>query len=194
MRSLALVLTLIALQPAPAQSPADVEATTVTGTVELSPNAAYRAALVAARDEHVRLLRQRGSEWLQEHKPIWLPPFAVDRALDEWLRRQQSRTEVRPLDRSDRVRDHGFGKSWQTTVTIAADARDVHRAESDLRRALRSTKRSFLVTCGGTVLFWGLLSLLTMWFDRLTRGYMTWRLRVLAIAVGTALPSLAFLA
>jgi len=49
-----------------------------------------------------------------------------------------------------------------------------------------------VVWCGGTVILWAALALLCGWLDRLTRGYMSGRLRLLFSGVGLGLPAIAF--
>ena len=45
---------------------------------------------------------------------------------------------------------------------------------------------------GGAVAFaWATLALAVGWFDRLSRGYMTGRLRLLGVLLGVAVPAIA---
>lgn len=170
-----------------------IDAVAVRGTAELTSAAAYGAARAAAVLHQKAQWRERGDRLVVENRPVWLPKHLADRAVDRWIAMQAEESMLRVVDREDRERDHEFGKSYQTTLWICEDQANVTRGEKALRRELDQTRRRTVVLAGGTVGLWAVLAFAVHWIDRLSRGYMTGRLRVLGLMVGVAVPSLAFL-
>lgn len=161
-----------------------------TGTVELTPAEAFESAREQA-DTGMRMQLERAAQTLAS-QPFWLPDFVANAVRERWLDRQACLYEVEVVDRSDVIRDHGFGKSFQTHLLVA----NVEPSKSEQRRLSRSMRDAgylFLAKCGGTVALWFLLALAFWWVDRLSRGYMSGRLRLLAVGAGLVIPGVAFL-
>ena len=168
-------------------------ASAVCGAAELTPVAAYDSARQRATQQVRDRWQQRAEATFVAERPFWLPEFVA---------RERVRTIVRDLpleplclvvDREDRERQHEFGSSWQTTLWVAEDPQLAQRLERDLRSCQRALERSTLRRFGVTVVGWALLALGVGWFDRLTRGYATGRLRLLGFLLGSALPAFLFL-
>lgn len=169
------------------------EAVSVRGPAELSAAEAFESA----RTRVDELLRQRwhkrAERMIIDQRPFWLPRAVVERAVSQWLARQAIRRPVSLVDREDRVREHEFGTSYQTTLWVAENHRDVRRGQRGLQRVLDGLTERSLATAGGTILFWVVLAMALGWIDRLSRGYMTGRLFALGILLGAVVPSAAFL-
>ncbi|MHC5062844.1 MAG: hypothetical protein ACYTG5_02585 [Planctomycetota bacterium] len=164
----------------------------VSGLPELTPAEADDSALEQANEEMRRHLAEKGAEVISRATPIWLPEFVERKVLTRWLNRQRISKTFEVLD-DDRIpRDHGHSMSYQTHLVIRRDADRLERSYDRLRRDTANQGESFLVKCGGTVILWAVLALLCGWMDRLTRGYMTTRLRLLFSGLGFSLPALAF--
>ena len=158
----------------------------VEGSLELTRAEAEAAALRAAHDE----VRLRNTEFGQEVAgrcaPFWLPGFVVDREVASWTEQAGVR-DLRVLERATEVRRYSYGDAYQTTLRVAAgNGAEVSGGGTGLERRLHSVGKEFLVKCGGVAAWWGLLALLSSWLDRLSRGYMTWRLRLLALGLAIA--------
>ena len=166
----------------------------VSGTAELTPNEAFQTAIDRVQEANRERLRAQGTRIVAAQKPFWLPAFVTDRVLEDWLRRaERSGATPRVLAREDKVRDHGFGNSYQTWLLVEPEPAGASPGDGRLMGALRQSSRLFVLKCGGTVLLWGFLALVGTWLDRLTRGYMTGRLRLIGWALGIAIPTIAFL-
>ena len=76
---------------------------------------------------------------------------------------------------------------------MAEDARTTQRLEQRLRRVLSQLERGTAVRLGGVAASWTLLIVLLGWLDRLSRGYMTGRLRLVGLLGGVIVPVVAFL-
>ncbi|MCC6671533.1 MAG: hypothetical protein IT458_10760 [Planctomycetes bacterium] len=193
MLGLALLLALTTQDDPQARQPLPREAVAVVGTIELTEPAALDAALRVAREALTVRQREEAGRVLSEVAPRWLPSFVRDRVLERAAARASRDDTLRILDRQDRIRDHGFGPSYQTTLWIAP----VEGAGADLRRSIardaRTETKEFLAKCACIVALWGVLLVGVGWFDRLTRGYMTGRLRLLGGAVGLVAPTLLLL-
>ena len=189
------LLTCLACLP---QEPVLAAATTtsavaVRGDAELSPAAAFASAEDRVED-HVRTVwRERASRAIEQQRPFWLPQLLADEAVRRWLVDLQPRQLVHVVDREDREREHEFGNSWQTTLWVAEDARAVERSEQRLRGELRRLERTTVMKFGGVAAGWTLLVVSLAWLDRLSRGYMTGRLRTVGLLLGAAIPVTAFL-
>lgn len=168
-------------------------ASTVTGRVELTPAAARAAAIDAAvaglRDE----LERRGSELAEAASPVWLPSFVTDSTLHRWLSSLELERGVEIVDGRIEDRDHGSYRSYQAHLRVRPDEGMVSKSLARLRRLVDDAGERFLGTCGATTLLWGVLAFAYLWMDRLTRGYMTWRLRGLFASIAIAVPAVAFL-
>jgi hypothetical protein len=197
-----LFATLILASVAAGQSPGGhsrlesqgaVDTVAIRGTTELTSAEAYGSARHVAIDHLEARWRERSERLIAEGRPFWLPEVLCSRAVDRWIARQAGERALCVVDREDREREHEFGKSFQTTLWIAEAPAEVNRGETQLRRELHRTRQQAVVLAGGTVGLWAVLAFAVSWIDRLSRGYMTARLRVLGLLVGVAVPSLAFL-
>lgn len=175
----------------PQVHPADAVA--VRGETELDPAAAFASARRKAA-EHVRDgWSLRADEALDQHRPFWLPDFLAQEAVRRWLADLPIDDLVKVVDREDRQREHEFGSSYQTTLWVTEEPRAVQRGERDLKNRLRRLERTTAVKYGGVAAGWIVMALAVGWLDRLSRGYMTGRLRAIGFLGGLALPVLAFL-
>jgi hypothetical protein len=169
------------------------EAVAVRGEAELSPADAFDSARRRAED-HVRgRWQDRVDHLIESQRPFWLPAPLAEHAMSRWVADLPVRDLVTLVDREDAQRQHEFGDSWQTTLWVAEDRRHVDQRERQLRREWRRLEQSTAVKYGGIVGGWVGLALLIGWLDRLSRGYMTGRLRLLGFLGGVAVPALAFL-
>lgn len=191
-----LALLLAACLPLAPQQPDTAvvaDAVAVRGDAELDPAAAYASARRKA-EEHVReLWTERAERAVEGQRPFWLPDLVAREAVRRWLADLPVDRLVRFVDREDRERDHEFGSSFQTTLWVAEEPRLVQQSERLLKRELRQLERTTAVKYGSVVAGWVVLVLLVGWMDRLSRGYMTGRLRLLGLLCGVAFPALAFL-
>ncbi len=169
------------------------QAVVVSGDPELSRDEALAVARTRARDEIVESVRARGLDRLHKQREFWVPGFLQAKVLDKWVASLDVEDHVRVLDKRFEIRDHGFGQSYQAHLLLEEDRRESKSALRSLDRRFRRGVKVFLTKCGGTVLLWGFFALLYVWVDRLSRGYMTWRLRVLFSGLGISLPTVAFL-
>lgn len=191
-----LALLLAACLPFAPQQPERVsiaEAVVVRGDAELSP----AQALVSAKrkaEEHVReLWHDRAEQAFSGQRPFWLPDLVAREAMRRWLAELPIEQLATYVDREDRQREHEFGSSYQTTLWVAEEPRLVANSERTLRRATQRLERVTAVKFGGVVAGWVVLAMVIGWIDRLSRGYMTGRLRLLGLLSGVAFPALAFL-
>jgi len=191
---LALLLsTLIALPSPQEPSASDVEAVAVRGDAELSPSDALASAQMRV-DEHVRAVwRERAQRTVSLQMPFWMPQVMTDSAVRRWLADLPLQRLVSRVDRQDRERVHEFGNSYQTTLWVAEDPGIVERAKRRLRMKLRNLERSTIFKVGGMTVTWVFLALLLSWMDRLSRGYMTGRLRAIGVLGGLLMPAALFL-
>lgn len=163
----------------------------VTGTVELDRAAAERTARLAARDRVRQSLARTVDRLVRDRAPAWLPAVVRWAARDRWLRAQDLTRFLHVVERRTTVRDHGYARSFQTRLRVRVDegAEAAARAYFTAER-LGGLGRALVAKGSGVLLFWGVLGAVYMWLDRLSRGYMTWRLRFLTLAVGLAVPGL----
>ncbi|MBM4060054.1 MAG: hypothetical protein FJ265_03010 [Planctomycetes bacterium] len=181
-------LLLAPQQPAPVH-----EAVAVRGEAELSQAAAFASAAQRA-EAHVRdRWRERAERVIDGQRPFWLPSLLAQEAVRRYLADLPADRLVRYVDRDDRERQHEFGSSWQTTLWVAESPQAVQQQERQLRRELRQLEQTTAIKYGGVVAGWAVLALAIGWFDRLSRGYMTGRLRLLGLLCGAAFPAVAFL-
>ncbi len=203
---LALTLATIALVQAPQAmkawvdqegDPSRPDSYVVSGFVELSPKAAWESANVRAQEERQERLAALGQGYLDRHVPAWLPSFISQRLLREWCADKSNRQGLEELDRDLIVRDHDFAKSYQGFLLLAEpdgmSAAPRSQGVRSLGQRLSRAKQEFIHRCGAIFALWGMLALGGFWLDRLTRGYMTVRLTLLALAVGAVGPPLIML-
>lgn len=187
---------LVALMQGPPASPVVTELSDAV-SVQGAPELTRTAAVESARAEVDVVLRarwqQRAERLVGENRPFWMPRVLVEREVARWLGRTAVDRQVQIVDREDRVREHEFGRSYQTTLWIEEQAGDVLASRRGLQRLLERAADRLLLGAGGTVLFWALLIVVIGWLDRLSRGYMTGRLYTIGFSVGAVVPSLALL-
>ncbi|MFO1078702.1 MAG: hypothetical protein U1E73_13340 [Planctomycetota bacterium] len=163
------------------------------GTAELTPGEAYAAAREAAEDHLRDRWRRRVEGQVALRSPFWIPDFLLRDRVQRWLADLPIENLAQVVDREDKERQHDFGSSYQTTLWIAEEPRRVAAGEENFRRELKRFQRTTAVRYAGIVGGWAVIGLLVAWFDRLTRGYMGGRLRVLGCGLAVVLPCLAFL-
>lgn len=187
-----LTLSLAALVPQGPGLPA-ADAVAVRGDTELHPAEAYASARRKA-EEHVRdLWHERAERAVQEQRPFWIPEVLAETAVRRWLADLPVDDLLRTVDRYDQEREHEFGNSYQTTLWIAEEQGRVRAGERQLRGRLRALERSTAIKYGGIAGAWVLLGIAIGWLDRLSRGYMTGRLRLLGLLGAVAIPTITFL-
>lgn len=168
-------------------------AVAVKGDTELSPANALASAELRV-DEHLReVWQERAQRAVARLAPFWMPQILSDYAVQRWLANLSVQDFVTRVDRDDCERNHEFGCSYQTTLWIAEKPGIVERTEACLRDTLRRLERTTALKVGGIAAGWGLLALLLGWLDRLSRGYMTVRLRLIGILGGVLMPAAIFL-
>ncbi len=165
----------------------------IAGSVELTEAAADAAALESAADQLRGEIERQTDAALPRVAPRWLP-VPVARALAAgWIARQDPGDVLEIVDRDRTVRDHGSFASYQTELVVRHDQKAVDRLLAGLRSELRRRGSMLACVAGGTAGLWSFLVLLYWWLDRVTRGYMSWRLRFLFAGMGVAAPGLAML-
>ena len=117
----------------------------------------------------------------------------MTRTVQRWIGDLPLERSLRLVDREDRERTHEFGNSYQTTLWIAEEPRLLEQSERALRHQLRQLERTTAMKYGGIAGGWVLLGVLLGWIDRLSRGYMTGRLRCVGALGAIAIPAVAFL-
>jgi hypothetical protein len=193
MLTLLLSMTFVAPMPQRPEVAPVAAAVAVRGEAELSPASAFASARRKV-DEHVRSMwQERADRAVVDQRPFWLPELLAESAVRRWLAELPLEQAVQLVDREDREREHEFGSSYQTTLWVAEDARTTQRFEQRLRGLLHRLERSTAVRLGGIVASWTGLLIVLGWLDRLSRGYMTGRLRLVGLLGGAAAPVLAFL-
>lgn len=192
---LAVLLSTCFICPAAPQEPqySMAAAVAVRGDTELSPAKALASAEERV-DEHVRTVwKQRAERAAERHRPFWMPEMLTENAVDRWLADLPVERLVARVDREDKERVHEFGNSYQTTLWIAEKPALVQRGEQRLRAELHRLERTTAVKAGGVAAGWVVLALLLAWIDRLSRGYMTGRLRAIGVLGGVLVPAAMFL-
>ncbi len=175
------------------QEPMTTAAVAVRGEAELSPASAFASARTLV-DAHVRTVwRERTERAVSLQRPFWLPELLTDEAMRRWLADLPIEQMVQVVDREDREREHEFGSSYQTTLWVAEDAKQLQRGEQRLRSELKRLERTTAYKFGGIAAGWTILLVMLGWLDRLSRGYMTGRLRLAGLLGGVAVPAVAFL-
>lgn len=181
------------LANAVAQDPLPIPgAVAVRGEAELSPAEALASAHAKAEAMVKVRLTERAERTAAAARPFWVPGAFADRAVARWLADLSLAEVVKVVDREDRTREHEFGPSFQTTLWVAEEPRQIAAAERQLKRRLQALERTTAARFGGTVAVWLLLGILVAWLDRLSRGYMTGRLRAIGLFGGVAIPALFF--
>lgn len=164
----------------------------VRGTVELSAGEADAAAtaLLGERARHV--LEEQGRVLMAAAAPMWLPGFCREQVLRRWLGSTDATQMLRVVDRERDTRNHGsLGTSYRTALLVEADQHRLGNHLARLRRQIPRAADTFALKCAGIAGFWAVLALAIGWLDRLSRGYMTWRLRLLGLLAGSAAPTVA---
>jgi len=165
-------------------------ASVVAGAPELSREEAWVSATRRAVEERQGHIERLATDQASAQSPAWLPEFVRERVVRQWTGEQMRSYRLRVLDRDLLVRDHGFGRSYQAFLLLEKVNPDSARLSDALSNRLQSEQERFVLNCGGVVGWWGLLALIVLWIDRLTRGYMTGRLYVLGTGLGLVVPIL----
>jgi hypothetical protein len=169
-------------------------ASVVRGPVELTPQEADAAAAGEAMGRILDAVRTRGAASAEAVSPAWLPNFVRSRAVSRWLAGLDTNAIVNVVDRARQERDHGGGeRSYRTALLVEPRMDRVERELGRLHRIVRVEARTFTTKCLGIVAFWVALALAYSWLDRASRGYMTWRLRLLGAVVGLTMPTILLL-
>jgi hypothetical protein len=190
----AALLLLLTCSPLPsAQDPSHGGAVPVRGEPELTQAEAHASARRKA-DELVRArLAERAERAVNRAVPFWVPAPFAERTVDRWVDEAGNSSAFAILDQEVQRREHEFGSSFQTTLWIGEEPRQIEQAERRLQQRLRSLERATAVRYGGTVAIWLLLAVTVGWLDRMSRGYMTGRLRAIGLFAGVAIPAVFFL-
>ncbi len=69
----------------------------------------------------------------------------------------------------------------------------MQQGERQLRHEMKRLERVTAIKYGGIAASWVVLVVVLGWIDRLSRGYMTGRLRLVGLLGATAVPAIAFL-
>lgn len=186
-----LVTCLTAL--APQEPVALAQAVAVRGDAELSPAEAFASARRKAEDYLREQWLSRADRTCAVERPFWVPEPLMTRTVQRWIGDLPLERSLRLVDREDRERTHEFGNSYQTTLWIAEEPRLLEQSERALRHQLRQLERTTAMKYGGIAGGWVLLGVLLGWIDRLSRGYMTGRLRCVGALGAIAIPAVAFL-
>ncbi|MGE0143242.1 MAG: hypothetical protein AB7I19_06595 [Planctomycetota bacterium] len=178
---------------APQQSLVLAVDSTVEGPVELSPNAADAAAIEVAAEQVRGELLGKAVGLARRVKQIWVPELVADQLARDWVARQEPMRLVEVTDRARVVKDHGSFTSYRTNLELRPLERVLERGLHGLAGEVQRRGLALGAFAGGTLGLWLLLTLVYGWLDRITRGYMPWRLRVLCGGMGVALPGIALL-
>jgi len=193
----AALVTITVFSAVAQQSPSSplqmADAVAVSGEAELSAAEAYASASRAAEDHLRRRWQHRVDRAVAERRPFWLPAILVEDRVQRWLLDLPMSRLTRIVDRHDKERIHEFGNSYQTTLWVAEEPRFVETGAARLRDELRRLERATAIRYGCIVAGWAILALVIGWIDRLSRGYMTGRLRLLGLTCGVVFPVIAFL-
>ena len=167
----------------------------VEGELELTRSDAEASALERARDAHRTQLRERADRIASSAIPFWMPQMFAQPTIDRWIGDLERSAPLQVLDSDTEELSYSYGKAFRSSVTVARVHRDgLSKQEARLERRLGEVGKLLLAKCGVTAIVWGLLAFVCSWFDRLTRGYMTGRLRLIALAMGIAVPGILMLA
>tara|TARA_R110002072_G_scaffold46591_1_gene128818 strand:- start:66697 stop:67278 length:582 start_codon:yes stop_codon:yes gene_type:complete len=191
---LALLLSTLIACPTQQEPQASMaSAVEVRGDTELSPADALASAELRV-DQHIRSLwEERAKRAAARQSPFWMPQALTDNTVRRWLGDLPMQRLVQQVDRDDKERIHEFGNSYQTTLWIAENKDLVQHGERRLRAELNRLERTTAVKAGGIAAGWVFLALLLGWLDRLSRGYMTGRLRAIGVLGGLLMPAALFL-
>ena len=189
------VLLTACLAAAAPQGPAlaMAEAVAVRGDTELTPADAFASARRKAEDHVREMWQERAARAVAAQRPFWLPEVLAQQSIRRWVGDLPLNELIRLVDREDQERTHEFGNSYQTTLWVAEEPRVVQKSEHQLRRQLRDMERQVAFKYGGIAAAWVFLAVVLGWMDRLSRGYMTGRLRAVGLLAAAAVPALAFL-
>ena len=165
----------------------------VRGDAELSPAGALASAERRAEQHVRRVWRERAEREAALRSHSWVPDLLIEREIDRWLADLPVERLLVHVDRTDRERVHEFGRSYQTTLRVAEVSASAERARRGLRAALGRVERVAAWKAGVVAVGWFLLGVALTWLDRLSRGYMTGRLRALGALGAASLPAVLFL-
>ena len=165
----------------------------IHGDTELSSADALASAELRV-DEHIRSLwEERAKRTALRQSPVWMPQMLTDNVIRRWLVDLPVQRLVKQVNRDEKERVHEFGNSFQTTLWIVEDQEMVRTGRLRLRAELDRLALSTVAKAGGVAVVWAFLALLLSWLDRLSRGYMTGRLRAVGALGGLLMPIALFL-
>jgi hypothetical protein len=110
----------------------------------------------------------------------------VGMGIDRLLRREALPAST-IVDEYIETRDYSFGPMTRVHYLVDANGQTLARASREVRRLSQAATREIMSRAGAIALGWLALSFLSSLFDRWTRGYLTWRIRGIAGALGAAL-------
>lgn len=174
-------------------APEQPGAIVVSGQVELRAGEADRAAMVRAGEELRWDLERDARAVVEQRRPLWMPDLVAERITDRWLNSLQADEMLQIVDRRRVEHDHGDYQSFQTWLLVAHDEPRIEASLDTLAHRVDGAATRLRWQGLGTLGFWGVLGLAWLWLDRLTRGYMTWRLAALFGGMAVALPGSAML-
>ena len=178
---------------APQGTAALAEAVAVRGDAELSPAEAFASARRKAEDYVRDRWQLRADRACEIERPFWVPEPLTRHAVTRWIGDLPLERSLCLVDRQDQERTHEFGNSYQTTLWVAEEPQTVQRGEHQLRQRLRQLQKATAIKYGGIAAAWVVLGVAIGWIDRLSRGYMTGRLRLLGLLAAVAIPTVTVL-
>lgn len=155
------------------------------GTVEISEAEADRAARSRLVERLAMDLERRASLVVTHAAPGWWPRWASDAVVHEWL----AKVDVGALLSEENLQrveyDHGtLGSSYRSEASASLDENKIARQIAGLRSLVRGRTRAMITKSLAVGASWVAVGLGVAWLDRLSRGYMTARLRWLGAAAG----------
>ncbi|MCA8969500.1 MAG: hypothetical protein KDC95_06940 [Planctomycetes bacterium] len=160
----------------------DREATRVTvkGDVELSPVEAMRSAEAALRSA---LWERFGDDWALR-RAFYVPADRLPAELRSWLQREVSRrgtlvpTPIETLETSE-------GRGYRQAFVVDFASREVRELRRRGSSFVHAVNERFAWRFASMALVWVVLGILGFGVDRATRGWLTGRIAVASLAIGS---------
>lgn len=152
----------------------------VRGPVELSSTEAMRSAEEAVR---AAILERFGQSWRAE-RAFWVPESRVEAALAQRLRRLTlpgGVVRAQPVEAIETT----FGTGYRQSYHVALDANNARHIRGTGLRCVRHINEEFAARYGAMGAVWLVLFLLGFGVDRATRGWLTGRIAVAAVGMGS---------
>lgn len=159
-------------------SPAQKGALRVAGTVEMTAVEALRSA----EDAAIRTIWERHGQNWRDGRSLFVPAPRLEAAMGEWLRSRFENLDVvtaEPMGTFETT----AGKAYRQDLVFhvqGAEAESFKRSGDRLVRRINRTYTKRSTVIGG---LWLLLLLACCRLDRITHGYLTWRIRFGALAM-----------